>query len=123
MESIPKKLNSIYQQANSARATSTHFLFRVTSYPESTFKVMHWQGTEAIAVSYRFTLSLAANGLIDTEQFTGKDATLSIDQDGEMRVIHGRNWLTSRRSPRSSPTTNEHSANWPQQAAQLPPRL
>jgi len=70
-------------------ASSTHFLFEVTDHPKDTFKVINWQGTEAIATSYGYTLSLATDDLLDTKQYTGKAATLSIDRDGEMRLIHG----------------------------------
>ncbi|MDO8990617.1 MAG: type VI secretion system tip protein TssI/VgrG [Sideroxyarcus sp.] len=89
MEPIQEKLNSIYQQANTALASSTHFLFQVTDHPESTFKVIHWQGNEGISTSYRYTLSLAANGAVDDSKILGQPATLSIDRDGEMRLIHG----------------------------------
>jgi len=70
-------------------ATTTHFQFQVTSQPESTFKVIHWQGNEGISTSYRYTLSLAADGIVDKAKILGQPATLSIDRDGEMRPIHG----------------------------------
>jgi type VI secretion system secreted protein VgrG len=85
---IPTVLNNIYQQAGST-ASSTHFLFEVADHPKDTFNVINWQGNEAISTSYLYTLSLATSGLLDTNQFVGKDATLSIDRDGEMRLIHG----------------------------------
>jgi len=85
---IPTVLNNIYQQAGST-ASSTHFLFEVTDHPKDTFNVINWQGNEALSTSYVYTLSLATSGLLDTNQFVGKDATLSIDRDGEMRLIHG----------------------------------
>jgi type VI secretion system secreted protein VgrG len=85
---IPTVLNNIYQQAGST-ASSTHFLFEVTDHPKDTFNVINWQGNEALSTSYLYTLSLATSGLLDTNQFVGKDATLSIDRDGEMRLIHG----------------------------------
>ncbi|MDO8990028.1 MAG: type VI secretion system tip protein TssI/VgrG, partial [Sideroxyarcus sp.] len=89
MDPIPEKLNSIYQQANSALASTTHFLFKVANQPDSTFKVIHWQGTEAISNSYRYTLSLSADDVLDAAKFLGQTATLSIDRDGELRPIHG----------------------------------
>ncbi len=89
MESISAVLNDIYQQAGSALASSTHFQFEVSDQPKSTFKVIHWQGNEAISSSYRYTLSLAASGAVDKSKILGKDATLSIDRDGDMRLIHG----------------------------------
>ena len=85
-------IQSIYQKAESAIAglmSKTHFLFTVVDQAKDTFKVIHWQGNEAISSSYRYTLSLAANRSVDESKILGKAATLSIDWDGEMRVIHG----------------------------------
>ena len=70
-------------------AQSTHFLFEVADQPNGTFKVIHWQGNEGISSSYRYTLSLSASGVVDETKILGKDATLSLDWDGEMRPIHG----------------------------------
>lgn len=89
MESISAVLNDIYQQAGSALAASTHFLFEVSDQPKSTFKVIHWQGNEAVSSSYRYTLSLATDGFLDESKILGQSATLSIDRDGDMRRIHG----------------------------------
>ena len=92
MPEIPNALNSLYQQAEAAVASllsQTHFLFTVADQSKSTFKVIHWQGSEKISSSYRYTLSLAARGVVDESKILGKDATLSIDWEGEMRVIHG----------------------------------
>jgi type VI secretion system secreted protein VgrG len=88
MEPIPTPKN-IPQQAGAPLASSTHFLFEVTDHPKDTFKVINWQGDEAISTSYLYTLSLATDDLLDVNQYTGKAATLSIDRDGEMRLIHG----------------------------------
>ena len=92
MAQITDVLSSIYQQAESAVASilsSTHFLFKVADQPRGLFKVIHWQGNEGISTSYRYTLSLAASGVVNEAKLLGKDATLSIDWDGEMRLIHG----------------------------------
>jgi type VI secretion system secreted protein VgrG len=89
MEPISPAPNNIPQQAGSALASSSHFLFQVTDHPKDTFKVINWQGTEAISTSYLYTLSLATDGPLDTKQFVGQSATLNIDRDGEMRLIHG----------------------------------
>jgi type VI secretion system secreted protein VgrG len=70
-------------------AQSTHFQFEVADQPNGTFKVIHWQGNEGISSSYRYTLSLSASGVVDDTKILGKDATLSIDWDGETRQIHG----------------------------------
>jgi len=89
---LPDALNTLYQQAEAAVASlmsTTHFLFEVANQPKATFNVMHWQGNEAISSSYRYTLSLAGNNIPDTKQFLGKEATLSIEREGEMRLIHG----------------------------------
>jgi type VI secretion system secreted protein VgrG len=88
MEPISTVLNTIYQQAGST-ALTTHFLFEVTDQPKNTFKVIHWQGTEAISSSYRYTLNLSTSGAIDKAAILGQSATLSIDRDGDMRLIHG----------------------------------
>ena len=69
--------------------SSTHFLFKVADQSKGLFKVIHWQGNEGISTSYRYTLSLAASGVVNEAKLLGKDATLSIDWDGEMRLIHG----------------------------------
>ena len=66
MAQITDVLNSIYQMAESAIAglvSSTHFLFAVVDQPKNTFKVIHWQGNEAISSSYSYTLSLATSGV------------------------------------------------------------
>ncbi len=89
MEPISSTLNTLYQQAGTALASSTHFLFEVADHPKTTFKVIHWQGNEAISSSYLYTLTLATDDPLDTKQYLGKDATLSIARDGEMRQIHG----------------------------------
>jgi type VI secretion system secreted protein VgrG len=86
---IPNPPNPLIQQIGASLASTTHFHFEVTDQPQSTFKVIHWQGNEAISTSYRYTLNLSTSGYLDTTQFVGKDATLSIDRDGEMRLIHG----------------------------------
>lgn len=93
MSLITDTLNAIYQKAESvieALATKTHFLFSVTGLPQGTFKVLHWQGNEAISTSYQYTLSLVAEGFVDEAKILGKTATLSIDWHGEMRLIHGQ---------------------------------
>ena len=92
MPEIPDALNSLYQRAEAAVASllsQTHFLFTVADQPKGTFKVTHWQGSEKISTSYRYTLNLAARGVVDEAKILGKDATLSINREGEMRVIHG----------------------------------
>jgi type VI secretion system secreted protein VgrG len=85
---ISATLNTIYQQAGSV-ASSTHFLFEVADQPKDTFKVIHWQGSEAISGNYRYTLSLSASGAVDETTILGKNATLCIGRDGDMRPIHG----------------------------------
>ena len=70
-------------------AQNTHFLFEVADQPKGAFKVIHWQGNEGISSSYRYTLSLSASGGVEEAKVLGKDATLSIDWDGEIRPIHG----------------------------------
>jgi type VI secretion system secreted protein VgrG len=92
MAQISEVLHSIYEKAESAiadLAVRTHFLFEVADQPSGAFKVIHWQGNEGISSSYRYSLSLAAHSVVDEAKILGKDATLSIDQDGEKRVIHG----------------------------------
>jgi len=70
-------------------AQSSHFQFEVADQAKGTFKVIHWQGNEGISSNYRYTLSLSASGGVDEAKILGKDATLSIDWDGEVRPIHG----------------------------------
>ena len=92
MAQISEVLSSIYEKAESALAglaVRTHFHFDVADHSKGTFKVIHWQGNEGISSSYRYTLSLAAHGAVKEAKILGKAASLSIDQDGEMRVIHG----------------------------------
>jgi type VI secretion system secreted protein VgrG len=92
MDPINTVLTTLYQQAGTAAATlasRTHFLFHVTDQPKNTFKVIHWQGTEAISTSYRYTLNLSTSSTIDKAAILGQSATLSIDRDGDMRLIHG----------------------------------
>ena len=92
MAQIAEALDTVYQQAGSAIASlvsNPHFVFEVANQPKSTFKVLHWQGNEGISFSYRYVLSLSASGTVDEAKILGKDATLSIDWDGEMRLIHG----------------------------------
>ena len=92
MAQISEVLHSIYEKAESAIAdltVRTHFLFEVADHPSGVFKVIHWQGNEGISSSYRYSLSLAAHSVVDEAKILGKAAALSIDRDGEMRVIHG----------------------------------
>ena len=92
MSNISDVITAIYEKAESAvagLAVRTHYLFEVVGQPKGAFKVVHWQGNEGISSCYRFTLSLAAHSIIDEAKILGKDAKLSIDWDGEMKVIHG----------------------------------
>lgn len=89
---IAEALSSLYQQAGSVVAgliANPHFLFKVANHPQGMFKVIHWQGSESISGSYRYTLNLSASGIVDEAGVLGQSATLSIDWDGEMRPIHG----------------------------------
>ena len=92
MAGFTDTLENLFQTAQAAVAgilSSTHFLFKVVDQPKGLFKVIHWQGNEAISTAYRYTLSLAASGTVDEAKILGKNATLSIDWDGVPRLIHG----------------------------------
>ena len=93
MDKILDALSSLYRKAAAEVAdlrSSGHFLFMVDDQPKDLFKVVHWQGNEGISTSYRYTLSLAVSGeLVDVEKVLGKHTILSIDRDGEKRLIHG----------------------------------
>jgi type VI secretion system secreted protein VgrG len=92
MADIPDALHSFLQKAESAIAgilAKTHFVFDVAGQPKDTFKVIHWEGKEGISSPYKYTLNLATQGAIDEASVLGKAATLSIDWEGETRLIHG----------------------------------
>jgi type VI secretion system secreted protein VgrG len=92
MADIPNALNALFKNAESAIAgilAKTHFVFDVAGQSKDTFKVIHWEGKEGISSPYKYTLNLATQGAIDEAEVLGKAATLSIDWEGETRLIHG----------------------------------
>ena len=52
MAGFTDTLENLFQTAQAAVAgilSSTHFLFKVVDQPKGLFKVIHWQGNEAIS--------------------------------------------------------------------------